>query len=198
VGSNPLILESQRLVQRPPRPGDEERLAAFVRDNREHFEPWEVDHPPEYFTAAFWERQVEQLAEETRAGRLLSLLVLDREDLDGSILGRCTFSNITRGPFQAAYLGFGLARAAVGKGFMEEALTTAIDYSFGTLRLHRIMANYMPANARSGRLLRKLGFVPEGYARDYLYLAGGWQDHVLTALTNEAWRPPSEPPGPEG
>jgi ribosomal-protein-alanine N-acetyltransferase len=28
----------------------------------------------------------------------------------------------------------------------------------------------------------------EGYARDYLFLDGVWQDHVLTSLTNPAWR----------
>jgi ribosomal-protein-alanine N-acetyltransferase len=187
-----LILETPRLVLRPPRAGDGERLVAFAADNREHFAPWEVDHPPEYFTTAYWDRQVEQMAEEIRAGRLLPFLLLDREGREGPVRGRCTFSNIVRGPFQAAYLGFGLAREAVGKGLMEEALRAAIDHCFEGLRLHRIMANYMPGNARSGRLLRKLGFVPEGYARDYLYLAGAWQDHVLTALTNDRWRPPSE------
>ena len=46
------------------------------------------------------------------------------------------------------------------------------------------MANYMPINERSGRLLRSLGFQVEGYARDYLYVGGAWRDHVLTALTN--------------
>ena len=60
----------------------------------------------------------------------------------------------------------------------------AIDHVFHALKLHRIMANYMPTNVRSARLLRRLGFVPEGFARDYLFIAGAWQDHVLTALTH--------------
>jgi ribosomal-protein-alanine N-acetyltransferase len=46
------------------------------------------------------------------------------------------------------------------------------------------MANYMPANERSGKLLKRLGFTVEGYARDYLFIAGAWQDHVLTSLAN--------------
>jgi ribosomal-protein-alanine N-acetyltransferase len=75
---------------------------------------------------------------------------------------------------------------------MHEALSAAIDHVFKALKLHRIMVNYMPANERSAALARKLGFVPEGIARDYLYIDGAWRDHVLTALVN-----PSAPkPGP--
>ncbi len=59
-----------------------------------------------------------------------------------------------------------------------------IRYAFEDLRLHRIMANYVPHNQRSAHLLRRLGFVQEGYAKEYLKIAGRWQDHVLTALTN--------------
>jgi ribosomal-protein-alanine N-acetyltransferase len=51
------------------------------------------------------------------------------------------------------------------------------------------MANYIPVNERSGRLLRRLGFTVEGYARDYLLIAGKWEDHVLTALANADWKP---------
>lgn len=70
---------------------------------------------------------------------------------------------------------------------MEEALRAAIRYAFADLRLHRVMANYMPANERSGRVLRRLGFTVEGYARDYLRIAGAWEDHVLTSFTNPDW-----------
>jgi ribosomal-protein-alanine N-acetyltransferase len=44
-------------------------------------------------------------------------------------------------------------------------------------------------NERSGRLLERLGFVREGYARDYLLIAGRWQDHILTSLTNTGLKP---------
>ena len=50
------------------------------------------------------------------------------------------------------------------------------------------MANYQPTNVRSGRLLERLGFVREGYARHHLLIDGAWRDHVLTALLNPSWR----------
>jgi ribosomal-protein-alanine N-acetyltransferase len=46
------------------------------------------------------------------------------------------------------------------------------------------MANYMPRNERSAKLLASLGFEREGYAKRYLQIAGQWEDHVLTALVD--------------
>lgn len=40
------------------------------------------------------------------------------------------------------------------------------------------------AAGTSARLLERLGFVKEGYAREYLHIDGAWRDHVLTARTN--------------
>jgi len=52
-----------------------------------------------------------------------------------------------------------------------------------------VMANFMPHNTRSNAVLRRLGFIVEGYARDYLFVNGTWRDHVLTSLTNQDWKP---------
>ena len=50
------------------------------------------------------------------------------------------------------------------------------------LRLRRIEAACLPENAVSVRLLEKLGFQREGYARQYLCIAGKWQDHLLFGI----------------
>jgi ribosomal-protein-alanine N-acetyltransferase len=72
---------------------------------------------------------------------------------------------------------------------MAEALRAANAFVFGSMRLHRIMANYRPENERSARLLERLGFEREGLARDYLFIDGAWRDHVLTALVNPHFDP---------
>ncbi|MEM9194984.1 MAG: GNAT family N-acetyltransferase, partial [Myxococcota bacterium] len=77
-----------------------------------------------------------------------------------------------------------------GQGLMYEALARAIGFAFEELRLHRVMANHRPENRRSARLLERLGFHNEGFARDYLLIDGKWRDHILTALTNPAWTAP--------
>lgn len=71
---------------------------------------------------------------------------------------------------------------------MYEALGQSIRYMQQHQAMHRIMANYMPHNMRSGSLLTRLGFEREGYAKQYLQIDGQWRDHVLTALTDEKWK----------
>ncbi len=66
-----------------------------------------------------------------------------------------------------------------------EVLESAIDYVFTEVGLHRIMAAYVPKNERSARLLMRLGFEREGYAKRYLKIAGRWEDHILTARISD-------------
>lgn len=110
----------------------------------------------------------------------------DAEAVDGGrggpIVGIINVSQIVRGAFQAAVIGYSLDGGAQGSGLMTEALEAVIDYGFDGLELHRLMANYRPENTRSAAVLERLGFVKEGYAKEYLFIDGAWRDHVLTAL----------------
>ena len=90
---------------------------------------------------------------------------------------------------QYADLGYALDADMQGQGLMPEAVQAVIAFAFGPLNLHRIRACYLPTNERSGAALRRLGFVVEGYARDYLLIDGRWQDQILTGLINPDWQP---------
>jgi ribosomal-protein-alanine N-acetyltransferase len=122
---------------------------------------------------------------EFEEGRAIRFLLFFQEDGEGEIIGFCNFSQIFRGPFQACYLGYQIDSAGEGKGFMSEAIKRAIQYMFEEQNLHRIMANYMPSNSRSAKLLQNLGFAIEGKAKNYLLINGQWEDHILTSLTNQ-------------
>lgn len=110
----------------------------------------------------------------------------DRDAADGGrggpIVGIINVSQIVRGAFQAAVIGYSLDGCAEGRGLMTEALEAVIDYAFDGLELHRLMANYRPENTRSAAVLERLGFIKEGYAKEYLFIDGAWRDHVLTSL----------------
>jgi ribosomal-protein-alanine N-acetyltransferase len=187
----PIVLETPRLTLALALPEAAPRLVAYRRDNWEFHAPWSGPRGQDELSVAVWRRRLEQWARDERDGTTLRLMLFARGNVAGPILGTANFTQIVRGSFQACYLGYDLDKRAEGRGLMQEALEAAIAHVFGPMRLHRIMANYLPYNQRSGAVLRRLGFVPEGYARDYLFIDGAWRDHVMTALTNPAPTPPA-------
>jgi len=184
-------LETERLVVALPEAEAAPRVLAYFVDNRAHLEPWGPPLPEEFYTLELQTERLVRAREDLAEDRGLRLFFWNRADEAGPVLGNINFSQFSRGPFQSCMLGYGAARPAEGKGMMYEALTAAIDYVFDVLRFHRIQAAYVPTNERSGRLLRRLGFTVEGYARDYLYIGGAWRDHIVTSRT----RPDAGPPG---
>jgi ribosomal-protein-alanine N-acetyltransferase len=178
----PLETARTRLVL--PALEDAPRLIRYYKENKEHLAQWESVRAEEFYTEAFWLSEISRIRDEFVSGQSLRLLIVDKPDPGETIIGLCNLRNIIRGAFHGCYLGYSLHHQAEGKGLMFEALTAFLAYAFNDMGLHRVMANYMPTNERSARLLRRLGFEVEGYARDYLFLAGKWQDHVLTSLIN--------------
>lgn len=179
-------IHTERLILRPATPTDAPAVADYYVRNREHLRPWDPKHPPGFLTEAYWRERIERNIDEFFLGISCRFFLFQQSD-PALVAGHAGFSQIFHGSFHACYLGYTLDEGCQGKGLMYEGLSAAIDYMFRVRKLHRIMANYMPHNIRSGRLLRRLGFVVEGYARDYLMINGKWEDHVLTSLTNEKW-----------
>jgi len=181
-------LRGARVCVRMLSPHEAALASRFHRDNREHLAPWDPARPPDFTTEAYWARQLAINFDELAADRGARLWIVELSS--GDAVGTCNFANFVRGAFQACHLGYSVDHRREGKGYMSEALRLAIPYVFDELGMHRIMANYMPENTRSAHLLERLGFTIEGRARDYLYIAGAWRDHVLTSLINPSPRPP--------
>jgi ribosomal-protein-alanine N-acetyltransferase len=107
---------------------------------------------------------------------------------DDSLAGVINLSQIARGNFQSAYLGFYAFKPAARQGYMTEALGLVLDLAFGEMKLHRLEANIQPANTRSLRLVKRLGFQREGFSPKYLKISGRWRDHERWAILAEDWR----------
>ncbi len=185
------VLRTPRLTLFIPGPQDADRCITYRRKNAEHLRPWEALADDRAFDFEAVRRSCALRVEDARAGRRYSFALVETASEDATLLGWANLSEIVRGIFQACYLGYSLAAAAQGRGYMTEALHEVTRFAFEDLSLHRIMANYMPQNARSAAVLQRLGFTTEGLARDYLYIAGRWEDHVLTSLTNPKPLPPA-------
>lgn len=175
-----------------PAPDDAPRLLAYNQRNRAHLRPFSPPEPSRTAELDFWASYVERLHREVSVGASLPLRIALRSDPSGPFIGSVNLSQIFRGPFVACYLGYHLDFAYVGQGIMSEALGAVIRQAFEVLRLHRLMANYVPTNVRSASVLARLGFTIEGYAREYLFIDGAWRDHVLTSLTNKQLLSPTD------
>lgn len=176
------LIETERLLIDKLSLADAVDLQAYYVHNASHLDPWEPLRSQRFHELKACRARIKTAVGEMDAGSAVKLVL--RLKQTGALIGLCNFNNIVRGPFQACTLGYSIAASAQGQGFMFEALSASVAHMFDHEKLHRIMANYIPENTRSGRLLERLGFEIEGQAKNYLHIAGVWRDHILTAKTN--------------
>jgi [ribosomal protein S5]-alanine N-acetyltransferase len=103
------------------------------------------------------------------------------------LVGELTLSSIQRGPFQSGFIGYWVDEAMAGNGYVPEAVAVALAFAFEDLELHRVEIAIIPRNARSLRVVEKLGIRSEGVAERYLQINGVWEDHARFGITAEEW-----------
>ena len=157
---------------------DQAEFLRLVRESRDTHYPWVA---PPSGGAGF-----QRLLQRAEEGTVVSLLV--RERGSDALVGVFNLSQIFRGNFRNAYLGYYGHVAFAGRGYMTEGLVLVVRYAFGKVDLHRIEANIQPGNRRSIALVEKCGFAKEGFSPRYLKVAGRWRDHERWAITVEGWR----------
>jgi ribosomal-protein-alanine N-acetyltransferase len=173
---------------KPPRPPEDHRIAlrvlrrsdreAFLRlaeESRELHRPW--TYPPEH------PEQFDELYARSRREDCVCLLACLREG--GEIAGVLIISQIVRGAFQSAYLGYYANQRHAGNGYMREAMAQTVAHAFGPIGLHRLEANIQPSNQASIALARSAGFRLEGFSPRYLLIGGQWRDHERYAITSD-------------
>ena len=180
--SNRPVIETERAVLEILSPEKAELMQKYYLDNAEHLLKWEPARDDYFFELDNWQKLLQRNIELYNGGNALMFSALNKERT--KVLGTCNFNNVVQGVFQACHLGYSIGEPFQGKGLMFEILNAGIGYVFNEFGLHRVMANYMPHNLRSGALLSRLGFEKEGTAKSYLKIAGQWQDHILTSKIN--------------
>jgi ribosomal-protein-alanine N-acetyltransferase len=156
---------------------DRQEFLALARHSHRLHRPW--TYPPERAD------QFDELYSRSRRDDFLCLLSYRLDT--GEIAGVFTISQIVRGAFQSAYLGYYAHEAHAGQGLMREALEQVLDHAFNVVGLHRIEANIQPGNAPSIALARGAGFRLEGFSPRYLLIGGQWRDHERYAITADEW-----------
>ncbi len=188
------------MVLRPPEPADRPAHIAFMAPNDEHLRPWQPAPTPGSTPHSRFDKMLERSDEAVATGRELRLFAFSRHASDsGALVGWFNLNNVARGVFQNAYAGWALGHDRTGRGLATEGVLALLDIALAPgprgMGLHRVQANIMPANAPSLAVAHRCGFRNEGLCRQYLEIAGNWEDHHMFAkLASEHTFGPTELP----
>ncbi|WP_348786851.1 GNAT family N-acetyltransferase [Leifsonia sp. NPDC080035] len=163
------------LVLRVRREDDAAALAAAYARNRGHLAPWDPTRPEEFFTEEGQLARTRELLALRGLDVALPLVIADGNEIAGGM----DLSNLVRGAFQSAMVGYWLDRDHTGRGLASVALSALVDAARDDYGLHRLQAATLLANHASQSVLTRAGFERIGVAPAYLKIAGRWQDHVL-------------------
>jgi len=175
-----LTISTPRLLLRPMTESDAPALFAVFSDPK----------VMRYWSSAPWEsmqrahEMIQRDAASMRVGESLRLGIVRKSD--DALLGMCTlfaFSATCR----RAEIGYALASAAWGQGYMDEALRALLDYGFGALELNRVEADIDPRNEASARSLERLGFEREGLLRERWIVGEEISDTAFYGLLARDW-----------
>jgi RimJ/RimL family protein N-acetyltransferase len=134
------ILESDRLILRPPRPSDVSAMTVWLSDYDVAKMTARVPHP--YYEA---------YAEDFIAAAPQHRFVITRKE-DGLFLGM-----IGLHPEEDCEFGYWLGKPFWGMGYATEAAYRLVTYAFEVLGLDTVHAGWFYDNPASGHVLAKLG-----------------------------------------
>ena len=174
-------LAGDRARLRPPCADDVDALYAMYSDP-EVMRYW--SRPP--MTArAEAEAQLARYAEgfATRGGLTWAITT----QADDALVGTCALFHLDP-MHRRAEIGYALRADHQGRGLAREAVALLLDWSYGTLGLHRVEADIDPRNLASRGLLLRLGFRSEGLLRERYQVAGEISDTEWFGLLAREWR----------
>jgi len=181
-----VLLQSDRLIIRPPHKKDFLAWAQLRSVSREFIQPFDPLWAEDALSQKSYLKRLKLQAREWNSDRGIYFFIFDRTS--GDLVGGVNLNQVVRGIAQMASAGYWVGKPFARQGYMSEALKIILDYAFDDIGLNRIYAGCVPENIPSQRVLRKLGFDQEGYAKEYLKINGMWQDHVLFGMAASRWR----------
>lgn len=187
----PLTATGARVVVRPIRREDVDPYRRAVELSRQRLSRWNPVDPDDL---------LRHLAAQSDLHRTFLVVALDPAGEHG-VVGKINVTNVVRGRFQSAALGYDSYDPYAGRGLFREGLGLVVGVAFtpsdrGGMGLHRVEASVQPGNTTSAGVLRSLGFRHEGFTPRMLRLGGpdgreDWRDHERFAVTADEW--PAEP-----
>ena len=147
-----MFLETERLIIRNWRANDWRLIRPMSLDPEVmryigHSQPWSEEETRQFVA--------NRMSDLKRYGWTMWPLVLKES---GAFVGYCGFLRRMYGEYEGEIeIGYALTKDAWGKGIAPEAGTRILRYGFETLGFQRVIASARPENARSIRVMEKMG-----------------------------------------
>jgi RimJ/RimL family protein N-acetyltransferase len=176
-----MFIRTERLFLRPVWPEDADALFGGIADwtivSKLATAPWPYAH----------EDAVSFCTGKTLSRASATFLVFKRATPDPELVGGIGFGPLRHGG--TPDLGFWIARQHQGQGYAVEAGRGLIALAFDGLGHDRLAAGHFVDNPASGKVLRRLGFMPTGEVSQHHCLARGCAvDTVEYGLSAAGWR----------
>lgn len=110
-----------------------------------------------------------------------------QEKSTSRMIGTCGFVHMD-GEHSRAEIGYALGRRSWGQGYASEAVQAVVKLAFAQLKLNRLEARCMLANAASRRVLEKAGLRHEGILRQHVRRGQQYFDVHLYAMLREDYQ----------
>jgi len=173
-------IETDRVCVRPLSESD---LPSILAINSDEEVVKFLGHAP-WQAMADAEAWFERISKLQAAGSALEFVIAAKES--GNVIGRCGLFDFEEANAHAR-LGYILARAFWGQGYMREALTALISCAFSEMDLRRLEANVEANNTASASLLRRIGFTREGVLRERWITKEETMDAEVYGLLRREW-----------
>jgi RimJ/RimL family protein N-acetyltransferase len=171
-------LDSRRVTLRRFTDSDLPLFLSYRNDPEvARYQSWESISPEDAKTYI----QVQKALEPGIAGKWFQFAVELKESQ--LLIGDCGLKIDSR----QGEIGFTISREYQGKGYGREAVSCVLDFAFGELSLHRIVAITDCRNISSVALLEKSGFRREGHFIQNIWFKGEWGDEYLYAILSREW-----------
>lgn len=178
---NILRLKGNNIELKILTPEDSKDVFDYYIRNKEYLEPFEPIREKSFYTLEVQTQNLIESYKQFLNGTNIEFGIYKNKQF----IGKIRLSNVVRGIFKNAFVGYSIDEMEQSKGYMKEALKLVLDYAFEDMELHRIEATTLLDNEKSQRVLISCGFKEVGISEKYLFINGKWRDHKIFYKTRE-------------
>lgn len=158
-----------------------DELFDLIEDNREYLKEWLpwLDNN-RYLQNTIDYIKISQLQHERN--ETVQFVLLHKGEIVGTIgFHRIDWMN------RSTSIGYWIAKRHQGSGLVTKSCSSVLDFSFGTMGLHRIEIRCATENLKSQAIPKRLGFKEEGLIRQAEWLYDHYVDHIVYGMLESEW-----------